>query len=61
MKKDLIFEKIDPSEQFKTALGEALRKGVRRLLQQAVENEVQEFLNAFRGVENRRWSAQDHT
>ena len=61
MKKDLIFEKIDPSEQFKTALEETLREGARRLLQQAVENEVQEFLNAFRGVENRRWSAQDHT
>ena len=45
MKKDLIFEKIDPSEQFKTALEETLREGARRLLQQAIENEVQEFLD----------------
>ena len=54
MKKDLIFEEIDPSEQFKTALEETLREGARRLLQQAVENEVQEFLDASRGVEDRR-------
>lgn len=46
MKKDLIFEKIDPAEQFKTVLEETLREGAQRLLQQAIENEVQEFLDA---------------
>lgn len=45
MKKDLIFQRKDPSEHFKNALEEALREGAQRLLQQAIENEVQEFLN----------------
>jgi transposase-like protein len=51
MKKDLIFQKIDPSEHFKKALDDTLREGARRLLQQAIENEVQEFLE--RSMESR--------
>jgi putative transposase len=49
MRKDLILPKIDPSEHFKKALEETLREGARQLLQQAIENEVQEFLDAFSG------------
>ena len=50
MKKDLISEKIGPSEQFKRALEGTLREGAQRLLQQAIENEVEEFLDALVGL-----------
>ena len=45
MKEDLIFQRIDPSEPFSRSLEDALKEGARRLLQQAIENEVQEFLD----------------
>ena len=47
MKKDLISRKTDPSEHFSRALEQTLKEGARRLLQQAIENEVQEFIDAF--------------
>jgi putative transposase len=47
MQKDLIFRKKNPSEQFNSVLEQTLREGARRLLQQAIENEVQEFLDSF--------------
>jgi len=50
MKKDLIFKTIDPSEPFRSALEQTLKEGARRLLQQAIENEVQEFLDQFEEV-----------
>lgn len=48
MRKDLILQKIDPSEHFSRALEQTLKEGARRLLQQAIENEVEEFIDAFR-------------
>jgi putative transposase len=50
MTKDRIFERKDPSKAFNTVLEETLREGARRLLQQAIENEVQEFLEAFENL-----------
>ena len=50
MRKDRIFETKDPSKPFNTVLEETLREGARRLLQQAIENEVQEFLQAFENL-----------
>jgi putative transposase len=47
MQKDLIFREKNPSEQFNSVLEQTLREGARRLLQQAIENEVQEFLDSF--------------
>ena len=49
MKEHLIFQRIDPSEHFNKALEDTLREGARRLLQQAIENEVQEFLDRSMG------------
>ncbi len=48
MRKDLILPKLDPSEHFRKALEETLREGARQLLQQAIENEVQEFFDEYR-------------
>ena len=50
MRKDLIFPRIGPSESkpFNNPLEETLREGARKLLQQAIENEVQEFLDKFK-------------
>ena len=56
MKEDRISTKIDSSQHVRNALEETLRDGARQLLQQAIENEVQEFLNEYNG-ENQRWSA----
>ena len=50
MKNDLILTKKDPSEQFTQVLEDTLREGARRLLQKAIENEVQEFIDAFTEV-----------
>jgi putative transposase len=50
MKKDFTFTTKSPSTHFDRALQEALRAGARRLLQQAIENEVQEFIDAFSDV-----------
>ena len=50
MKKDLIFETKNPSKPFNTVLEETLREGAQKLLQQAIENEVQEFLKAFENL-----------
>ena len=47
MNEDRIFKEIDPSEQFRKVLEDTLRKGAQRLLQQAIENEVQEFLSSL--------------
>ena len=57
MKEDLIFQRIDPSEPFSRSLEDALKEGARRLLQQAIENEVQEFLDgcvAMKAKDGRR-------
>jgi putative transposase len=48
MRNDLILPKLDPSQHFRKALEETLREGARQLLQQAVENEVQEFLDEYK-------------
>ena len=48
MKEDRISSKIDPSQHFINALEETLREGARQLLQQAIENEVQEFIDEHR-------------
>jgi hypothetical protein len=49
MKNDLILTKKDPSEQFTQVLEDTLREGARRLLQKAIENEVQALMG--RGIE----------
>ena len=57
MKEDLIFQRIGPSEPFGRSLEDALKEGARRLLQQAIENEVQEFLDgcvAIKAKDGRR-------
>jgi transposase-like protein len=57
MKEDLIFQRIDPSEPFSKSLEDALKEGARRLLQRAIENEVQEFLDecvAMKAKDGRR-------
>ena len=48
MKEDRISSKMSPSQHFRNVLEETLREGARQLLQQAIENEVQEFLDAYR-------------
>lgn len=53
MKKDLIFEKKDPSELFNRAFDEVLKEGARRMLQAAIENEVQEYLETYREFRTR--------
>jgi len=50
MRKDLIFKTIDPSEPFRSALEQTLKEGARQLLRQAIENEVQEFIDQFAEV-----------
>lgn len=42
MKENLIFEDKNPSDQFKDHLEQILREGARKLLMQAIENEVAE-------------------
>jgi putative transposase len=49
MKEDRIPSKIGPSQHFRNVLEETLREGARQLLQQAIENEVQEFLDEYKG------------
>ena len=47
MKNDLIFEDINrPSGDFKNSLEQILREGARKLLQEAIEQEVREFINS---------------
>ena len=53
MKNDRIFETKDPTKAFNTVLEETLREGARRLLQEAIENEVHEFLEAFENLTTR--------
>jgi hypothetical protein len=44
MKENLISEDKNPSNQFKDNLEQLLREGARKLLMQALENEVAEYL-----------------
>ncbi len=58
MKENLILEdKNRPSTEFKNSLEEVLREGARKLLEQAIENEIQDYIEQFKGLkteENRR-------
>jgi putative transposase len=47
MKEDLTFGENDPSKECKNALEEVVKSGARQMLQLAIENEVQEFLDSF--------------
>ena len=48
MQKDLIFREKDPQEHFGRVLEQTLKEGAQRLFQQAIENEVQEYLDGYR-------------
>ena len=50
MQKDLIFREKDPQEHFGRVLEQTLKEGAQRLLQQAIENEVQEYLDGYRDM-----------
>lgn len=51
MKENLILEdKNRPSNEFKNSLEEVLKEGARRLLSQAIENEVKEYIEQFKGL-----------
>lgn len=51
MKENLILEdKNRPSSEFKNSLEEVLREGARRLLSQAIENEVKEYIEQLKGL-----------
>lgn len=53
MKENLILEdKNRPSSEFKNSLEEILREGARRLLEQAIENEVMEYIEQFKSLKN---------
>lgn len=58
MKENLILkDKNRHSNEFKNSLEEVLREGARRLLSQAIENEVQEYIDQFKDLkteENKR-------
>ncbi len=54
----LIQDKNHPSNSFKNALEETLREGARKLLQQAIEYEVDEYIELFKeskGSDNKRF------
>ena len=48
MKNDLIYDKKHLPESFNDVLGETLKEGARRLLQHAIENEVEEYLTRLK-------------
>ncbi len=49
MKENLILEdKNRPSTEFKNSLEEVLREGARKLLEQAIENEIQDYIEQFK-------------
>jgi len=47
MRKDRIFEEKGPSKEFTQTLEEILQSGAQRLIQMAVEQEIEEFLESF--------------
>jgi putative transposase len=52
MKNNLIFEDKNPSHQFKDHLEQILREGARKLLIQAIENEVTEYIESFKSLKD---------
>jgi putative transposase len=51
-KRNTLMEKHDIFSDFRTGLEEILREGARKLLQQAIENEVNECLEMYKGIKN---------
>ena len=52
MKKNLIFEEKNPSNQFKNHLEQILREGAKKLLMQAVEIEVDEYIEHLKNLKD---------
>ncbi|MBS4168643.1 IS256 family transposase [Parachlamydia sp. AcF125] len=52
MKEDLIFENKNPPHPFKDNLEQILREGAKKLLMQAVENEVAEYIESLKSIKD---------
>ncbi len=54
MKENVIFEDKNPSNQFKNNLEQILKEGAKKLLIQAIENEITEYIESFKSFKDEK-------